>query len=153
MSAELVLVKRKAKEGEVGLFLDNGCFDEEWQSLPMGQDIKAECTVPANLKYLKFWWALMGMLCDNTEAFVDKRDASNRILLEARHYRIVQEPLTGKTEIKPRSVSNLSADAWIRLLKRCAHVVITQFMPGMTEGVLKDEIAKMLGMDVFSAKS
>ena len=149
--AELILVKRRAREGEIGLFLDVPiAFDDEWASLPQGIEIKAECTVPSNLRYLKFWWALMGMLCDNTEAFVDKRYASNRVLLEARHYKIVQEPLTGKTEIKPRSVSGLSADAWLRLLARATHVVITQFMPGMSDGLIKDEIAKMIGMDIFA---
>ena len=149
MSAEIILVKRRAKEGEIGLFCDSPVFEEEMTSLPMGQDIKAECTVPAHLKYLKFFWALCGKCCDNTEAFVDKRDCANRLLLEARHYKIVQEPLTGETEIKPRSVSGLSADTWIRLLKRVTHVVITQFMPGMDENALRAEIATMIGMDIF----
>jgi hypothetical protein len=148
--AEIILVKRKAREGEIGLFLETPVFQEEMDSLPQGVEIKAECTVPSNLKYLKFYWALMTLLCDNTEAFIDKRDASNRVLLEARHYKIVQEPLTGRTEIKPRSVSGLSADAWLRLLARATHVVITQFMPGMSEGLLKDEIARMIGMDIFA---
>lgn len=150
---EVILVKRRAKAGEVGLFLDSsGVFDEEWSSLPHDVDIKAECTVPANLKYLRFFWALVGKIVDNSpeDRFLDKEECGNELKLAARHYKAVTDHLRNKTELKPKSVSNLSADTWIRLLRRCTHVVITQYLPGMEESALKAEIEKMLGMDVFA---
>lgn len=150
---EIILRKRKAHAGEVGLFLDSsGVFDEEWSSLPHDVDIKAECTVPANLKYLKFYWALVGKIVDNSPEyrFLDKESCSDELKLQARHYKAVHDPLRGKTELKPRSIANLSADTWIRLLRRCTHIVITQYLPGMEEGALKAEIEAMLGMDVFA---
>jgi len=151
--AELILRKRKAQPGEVGLFLDAaGIFDEEWSSLPHDVDIKAECTVPSNLKYLRFFFALLDKIVDNSpeDRFLDKEDCRKQLLLNARHYKAVTHHLTQETELKPRSVSNLSADTWIRLLRRCTHVVITQYLPGMEEGALKAEICTMLGMDVFA---
>lgn len=149
---EVILVKRRAKAGEVGLFLDNQVFEEEWSSLPLDTEVKAECTVPANLKYLKFFWALVGKIVDNSpdDRWLDKEDCSNELRLQARHYKAIHDPLRGKTELKPKSVSGLSADTWIRLLRRCTHIVITQYLPGMEESALKAEIEKMLGMDVFA---
>lgn len=150
---EVVLVKRRAKAGEVGLFLDNQVFEEEWTSLPLDTEVKAECTVPANLKYLKFYWALVGKIVENSpeDRFLDKESCSDELKLAARHFKAVHDPLRGKTELKPRSIANLSADTWIRLLRRCTHIVITQYLPGMEESALKAEIEKMLGMDVFAA--
>jgi hypothetical protein len=151
---EIILRKRKAQPGEVGLFLDAaGIFDEEWSSLPHDVDVKAECTVPSNLKYLRFFFALLDKIVDNSpdDRFLDKEDCRKQLLLNARHYKAVTHHLTQETELKPRSVSNLSADTWIRLLRRCTHVVITKYLPGMEEGALKAEICTMLGMDVFAA--
>lgn len=149
---EMILRKRVAQPGEVGLFLDTPVFEEEWASFKLGEEVKADCVSPHNLRYLKFFWALATKVSDNTEFFVDKRDAADGILLQARHYKIIQNPIRDTTELKPRSVAGLSADTWIRLLRRCTHVVITHYLPGMDEGTLKAEIEKMLGMDVFSQK-
>jgi hypothetical protein len=145
---EIILKKRKALAGEVGLFLDAaGIFDEEWSSLPHDVDIKAECTVPGNLRFLKFFWALVGKVVENTpeNRFLDKEDMKRELLLRARHFKIME---TG--ELRAMSIAGLSADTWIRLLRRCTHVVITHYLPGMEEGVLKAEICTMLGMDVFA---
>lgn len=151
MATELILVKRAAKAGEVGLFVESPIFEEEFSSLPMGQDIKAECTVPANLKYTKFFFALLDKVLNNTPdwRFLDKEDAKQQLLLEARHYKPVYDERTGKCELRAKSVAGLSADTWLRLLKRCTYVVITKYLPGMEENILKAEIEQMLGMDVF----
>jgi hypothetical protein len=147
---EIIFIKRAGHQGEVGLFVDTPIFEEEWQSLKFGAEVKADCVMPANLKYLKFYWAMCGKVADNCDWLIDKREASDRILLEARHFKTVFDPLRNRAEVKPKSVAGLSGDTWIRLLRRCTHVVITKFLPGMEENVLKAEIEKMIGMDVFA---
>lgn len=149
---ELIFRKRVAQPGEVGLFVETEIFAEEWSSLAIGSEVKAECTVPANLRYLRFFWALVGKIVDNSpdDRFLDKEDCRHELLLQARHYKAVHDPLRNKTELRPRSIAGLSADTWIRLLRRCTHVVITNYLPGMDEGALKAEISTMLGMDVFA---
>lgn len=147
---ELVLRKRAAKAGEVGLFCDAEPFREEWESLKIDTEIKAECTTPANLKYLRFFWALMTKTFENTpDLFIDKRDAADQILVRARHFKMINDPQRNKTELKPKSVAGLSGDAWIRLLRRVTHVVLTEYLPGVEESALKSEIAEMIGIDVF----
>lgn len=149
---EIIFTKRAAKAGEMGLFLDNTVFEEEWQSLKIGAEVKAECTVPANLRYLKFFWALVGKVADNSpDGFLDKEDCAHRILIEARHYKAVYDNLRDKTEIKAKSVSGLSGDTWIRLLKRVTWVVTDKFLPGMDANALKAEIEAMIGPDVAAS--
>ncbi len=147
---EIIFTKRIAKAGEMGLFVDTPVFEDDFASLKIGAEVKAECTVPANLRYLKYFWALATKVADNCDWLLDKRDAADRILLEARHFKTVFDPLRNRAEVKPKSVAGLSGDTWIRLLRRCTHVVIVKFLEGMAENDLKAEISTMIGMDVFA---
>lgn len=149
---EIIMKKRAGRAGEVGLFVETEIFETEWSSLAVGSEVKAECTTPANLRYLRFFWALVSKIVDNStdDRFLDREDCRHELLLAARHYKAVHDPLRNKTELRPRSIAGLSADTWIRLLRRCTHVVITNYLPGMEEGALKAEISTMLGMDVFA---
>lgn len=149
---EVILVKRAAKAGEMGLFLDNQVFIDEWQSIKIGAEVKAECTVPANLRYLKFFWALIGKVADNSpDNFLDKQDCADRILIEARHYKAIYDNLRDKTEIRAKSIAGLSGDTWIHLLKRVTWVVTDKFLPGMDANGLKAEIEAMIGPDVVAS--
>lgn len=141
---EIIFRKRQGHAGEMGLFVESPVFEEEWSSLKIGAEVKAECTVPAHLGYLKFFHLLVDKVADNCDWLLDKADAKERILLEARHYKTVHDPLRNKTEIKARSVAGLSGDNWIRLLRRCSFVVAAKFIPGMDENDLKAEIEKMI---------
>ena len=143
---EIVFRKRAAKPGEIGLFVDAQVFDEEWQSLKVGSEVVAECTVPETAKYRKFFHALVGKLADNVDWFDGDRDfAKEQLLLECRHATYHHDKLRGKTEIRAKSTKNLSSDQWIRLLKRASHAVTTKFIPGMPENELKREIEIMIG--------
>lgn len=146
MSVEIIFTKRKARIGEMGLFLDTDVFRDEFSSLPIGAEVKAECTVPSNLKYLKFFWALVDKVAENSpDGFLDKRDCADRVLLEAKHFKLVHDPIRNKAELRIKSVSGLSADTWIRLLRRVTHVVVTKFMLGMDQNALTAEIEAMVG--------
>lgn len=148
MTAEILFRKRLGREGEMGLFVETPVFDDEWQSLKIGAEVKAICTVPAHLRYVKFFHALCGKVADNCDWLLDKDDAKERILLEARHFKAVHDPLRNKTEIRAKSVAGLSGDQWIRLLRRCTHVVVTKFIPGMDDNALKAEIEAMIGPEM-----
>ena len=142
---EIVFRKRAAKPGKIGLFVDAQVFDEEWQSLKVGSEVVAECTVPETAKYRKFFYALCGMLADNCDWLESKDDSKEKLLFECRHVTYHHDKLRGKTEIRAKSTKNLSSDQWIRLLKRASHAVTTKFIPGMPENELKREIEIMIG--------
>lgn len=141
----LALRKRQARAGEFGLFCDHGIFSQEWSSIPKDTEIMADITIPATLKYSKFFHALCGLLADNCEWLVDKEDAKERLLLECRHVTYHHDRLRQKTEIRARTTRNLSADQWLRLLKRASYAVETKFLPGTPAGTVKTEIEKMIG--------
>lgn len=148
MASEIILVKRVAKAGEIGLFCDSQVFEEEWSSLPRDKEIKAVCTAPAILRHLKWFWCLCGKVVENSPAeFLDKQDAADRILVQSRHCKMIHDPLRNTSEIKPKSISGLSEDTWMRLRRRVMHVVLTQYLPGVEESALTAEIEKMVGID------
>jgi len=142
---ELVLRKRVAKAGEMGLFLETPAFQEEWDTLRVGSEILAECSVPETAQYRKFFYALCGKLADNCDWITDKEDAKEKLLLECRHVTYHFDHLRNRAEIKPKTTRKLTSDQWIRLLRRASHAVVTKFIPGMPENELKDEISQMIG--------
>lgn len=142
---EIVLRKRQARAGEVGLFVESPIWDSEWSSIRVGAEVVAECSVPETAKYRKFFHALCGLLADNCEWLTDKDDAKEKLLFECRHVTYHHDRLRDRTEIKAKTTRNLSSDQWIRLLKRASHSVTTKFIPGMPENDLKREIEAMVG--------
>lgn len=142
---ELVLRKRVARQGEIGLFVESPIWETEWSSLRIGAEVVAECSVPETAKYRKFFHALCGMLADNCEWLSDKDDAKEKLLLECRHATYHHDKLRNRTEIRAKTTKSLSSDQWIRLLRRATHAVTTKFIPGMPENDLKKEIEAMIG--------
>lgn len=142
---ELILRKRAARAGEMGLFCESPIWDEAFSSITIGAEVKAIVTVPSNLKYLKFFWALCDRLADNCEWIIDKDDAKDKLLLEARHAEYFYDHVRDRSEIRSKSIAGLSSDKWIRLLRRCSYAVTTKFVPGMCENSLTAEIETMIG--------
>jgi hypothetical protein len=142
---EVVLRKRTAKAGEIGLFCDAEVFVEEWQSIPRDVDVRAELSVPSTLKYMRFFRALCGLLAQNCDWLNnDAEFAKEQLLLECRHATYHVDKLRQKTEIRARTTRNLSADQWIRLLGRARFAVEQKFLPGTPPSAIKSEIEKMI---------
>ena len=145
MSQEILLRKRAAKAGEIGLFLETPVFEEEWNSIPRDVDVRAELSVPSTLKYMRFFRALCGLLAQNCDWLNgDPEFAKEQLLLECRHATYHHDKLRGKTEIKAKTTRNLSADQWIRLLGRAKFAVEQKFLPGTPASSVKAEIEEML---------
>jgi len=144
--SEIIFRKRVAKPGEVGLFVESPIWENEWSSIRLGVEVVAECSVPETAKYRKFFYALCGKIAENCDWLDGDKDAAKeQLLLECRHVTYHHDRLRNKTEIRAKSVKNLSSDQWIRLLRRASHVVVTKFIPGMPENDLTREITLMIG--------
>lgn len=141
---ELVLRKRQAKAGEMGLFVESEIWADEWSSIRIGAEVVAECSVPETAKYRKFFHALCGKIADNCSWIDDKETAKEMLLLECRHATYHHDKLRGKTEIRAKTTRSLSSDQWIRLLRRASYAVTEKFIPGMPENELKREIEGMI---------
>ena len=146
MSQEILLRKRVARAGEIGLFMETPVFQEEWESIPRDAEVRAEISVPSTLKYMRFFRALCGLLAQNCEWLNnDPEFAKEQLLLECRHATYHVDKLRNKTEIRARTTRNLSADQWLRLLKRASFAVETKFLPGTPASAVKTEIENMIG--------
>lgn len=146
---DIIMVKRRARAGEVGLFINAEPFEHKFGSIKMDTDLKVSVSVPKSPKQLKFFWALAGKVAENCDWISDKDNAAELILVHARHVRYVHDKLRGTTEIRAKGISDLGGDEFLRLLKRCVYAVETEFLPGMPEGTLKREIEAMLGPGDF----
>ena len=146
MSVEVFLRKRKPRSlDEIGLFVEADIWADEWSSVQLGAEVEAKLSVPVNEKYRKFFHALCGKLAEAVEFFGGSKDfAKEQILLQCRHATYHHDKLRGKTEIRAKTTANLSSDEWIRLLKRANYVAVSEYLPGVPEGVLKAEIEAML---------
>lgn len=146
MAQEILLRKRAAKAGEIGLFMDTQVFEEEWNSIPRDAEVKAELTIPATLKYMRFFRALCGLLAQNCEWLNnDPEFAKEQLLLECRHVTYHHNQLRNSTEIRAKTTRNLNIDQWLRLLKRASFAVEQKFLPGIPPSAIKNEIITMIG--------
>lgn len=143
---DLPMRKRQGRPGEVGLFLETPVFDEDFSHIKMGAEVQVKVTQPRSLKQHKFVWALASKLADAYEHAITKDDMMDMLLVEARHYRKVWDPLRKKVELKPKPTNFSAMDGieYTRLLKRITYVATTVFVPGLPESDLKAEIEAML---------
>lgn len=145
MSQEIILRKRVAKAGEIGLFMETPVFEDEWNAIPRDVDVRADLSVPSTLKYMRFFRALCGLIAQNCDWLNnDPQFAAEQLLLECRHATYHHDKLRGKTEIRPKTTKNLSADQWTRLLGRARFAVEQKFLPGTPASAVKSEIELML---------
>ena len=146
---ELTMRKRVGRQGEIGLFVDTPIWDEEWASLKMDAEIRIEATSPRSLQQLKYAWTLAGKIADACDWMDDKMDAMEYLLIEARHYRRIYDPLRQRAYIRPKPTNFGAMDgtSYTRLLKRMKHVALTLVVPGLEESALKAEIEAMIGID------
>ncbi len=145
MTQEIVLRKRVAKAGEIGLFCDAEVFSEEWQSIPKDVEVRAELSVPSTLKYMRFFRALCGLLAQNCDWLNnDPEFAKQQLLMECRHVTYHHDKLRNSCEVRAKTTRNLNADQWIRLLQRARYAVEEKFLPGTPPSTVKTEIEKMI---------
>jgi hypothetical protein len=145
---ELYGIKRAAKAGEVGIFIDSPVFAEDFARIKLGTELRVEITTERNLRMLAFAWVLAGKIADNTDCFLDKNDAMDNVpyglKCRAKHAKAVVDPVTGVVTVKPLSLRRLDGGAFQQLLDRMVYVTCTEIIPGMEPGRMTDEIERML---------
>lgn len=132
--SEMIMVKRKARAGEVGLFVAGEVFEDEFSHIKMDQQVSVKATVEAHAKYLRTSWRIANLVCDASEDFDTPEDARDHILIECRHFKRVHDKLRNKAELKPKPTRTLDGTEWLKLIKRMVHVAVTIY------GIPEDEI-------------
>lgn len=144
---DLVMRKRAGSAGEVGLFIDSPVFEEDFNHVKMGAEVQVKATTPRSLRQLKFAWALATKIAEGCDWVETKEDAMDFMLIEARHFRRIFDPIRGVAILKPKPTNFGAMDGtdYTRLLKRLVHVAVTIMVPGMDDTELRAEIEAMVG--------
>src|SRR4051812_18013373 len=109
MTIEVSLRKRKSKfVGEVGFFPDDQMTADDISPLALDSDAMHTISSPKNLALQRYFWALATLVANNSELFLDKDDAMEKLKLKARFAKLVQDPKTKKWELVAKSMKRLS---------------------------------------------
>lgn len=147
---ELVMRKRAGRAGEIGLFVDSPVFEDDFGHIKMDAEVNVKATTPRSLRQIKFAWALATKIAEACDWLETKEDAMDFMLIEARHYRRIFDPLRNVAVLRPKPTNFGAMDGteYTRLLKRLVHVATTVIVPGLDDTALRSEIESMVGPDI-----
>ncbi len=147
---ELVMRKRTGATGEWGLFVDSPVFEDDFQHIKGGVEVKVVATTPRSLRQLKFAWALATKVAEACDWLDTKEDAMDCILIEARHFRRIFDPRRQIAILRPKPTNFGAMDGtqYTRLLGRMKHAIVTQILPNVEWSSLVAEIEAMIGPDI-----
>lgn len=152
--ADLILVKRPAMhKGELGLFVDNETFEDEFASIKSGVGLEVKATQPRSLPQMRHAWALATKIANSgVLGDASQREVMDYLLLKARHVRYVTTQFKGGTETVPvvKSIRFASMDQteFQRLYNRMIFIVASEILPEMPESELRSEIELMAGVSI-----
>jgi hypothetical protein len=139
--AELIMRKRAAQAGEIGLFPAAEAFEDIFRTVKMDVDVDVKATTAKLAKYNSLSWHMANLLLAASDQFEYSDEARDWLLVEAKHSRKVYDKLRGKAELKAKGTRHLDGTAWLELIPRLVHVLVTRC--GIPEGEIfthgKDE--------------
>jgi hypothetical protein len=145
MTIETTLVKRAALYvGEVGFFPTNEMAAEDIAPAKMNAEVICRFYSPRNLESLKFLWALVHKVADNSDRWLDKDEAMEDLKLRARFARFVLNN-DGKVELRPKSLKRINDEQLRILTEKIMDIICQEIIPGMKKNDLRKEIELMLG--------
>lgn len=147
---ELVMRKRQGRAGEMGLFVESEVFEDDFGHIKIGAEVNVKATTPRSLRQIKFAWALATKIAEACPWVESKEDCMDFMLIEAKHFRRIYDPLRGIAILKPKPTNFGAMDGteYTRLLRRITHVAVTIMVPGMDDSALKAEIEAMIGPEM-----
>jgi len=149
--ADLVMRKRGAMHaGELGLFIDAEAFEDEFASVNQGVDIKVEATQSRSLKQMRLAWGLAGKIAKGGSlGDADQREVMNYLLKKAKHVKYIanqhRDGVEVEVVVKSIRFAAMEQTAFNRLFNRMIYIVLSEILPDMAEGALRDEVEKMAG--------
>lgn len=144
MTIETTLVKRAALYvGEIGFFPSSQMASEDIAPAKMNSEVVCSFYSPRNLEALKFLWALVHKVADNSARWLDKDEAMEDLKMRARFARFVQLN-SGKVELRPKSLKRINDEQLRLLTDKIMDIICEEIIPGMKKNDLRKEIELML---------
>ncbi len=118
--------------------------DEAYEMLHLMGD-RSECLgefkFPRNLRQLRLWWALMGILVDHGLFEIDEA-ASDATKIATGHATMVIMPDTGKVNMKPKSIAfqSMKQADFNKFMKAAINVICARWLPDWNDEALEREV-------------
>ncbi len=119
--------------------------EEEVRLIPADRDVLVTWKTPRNIKQHRLAWALAEKVSEACDWLHDRDDAMDWLKFKARHVRMLQDPVSGKVAIVPKSIAfaSLSQAAFSRVLNRMIWVTCNEIISNLDEGTLRAELEAM----------
>jgi hypothetical protein len=138
-------MKRRALyAGEVGFFPTTPMADEDIALAKMDSEVVCSFYSPRNIEALKFLWALVHKVADNTDRYLDKDEAMDDLKLRAGFSKVVYVSKIKELELRPKSLKRISNEQLRQLTEKIIGIVCDEIIPGMDRNVLRREIEEMV---------
>lgn len=121
---------------------------ERMRKWPVGTVVKANARVPRDLRSLKRYWALVGLVQENSDMF-PSRDALHAFLkIRAGHCTSIVIKGTGEVVLVPNSIDfdTLGEDEFMEVWRRVCDVVCSEILPGITQDEINLEVQRLVGI-------
>ena len=145
MTIHTTLTKRRAKyQGEIGFFPDNEMSQQDIAPAKMDSEVVCSFYSPRNLEALRYLWALVHKVSDNSDRWLDKDEAMRDLKLRAGYAKLVFNTKTRELELKPKSLTRISDEQLRSLTEKITGIILEEILPGMKANELRREIEDML---------
>ena len=102
-------------------------------------------TRPRNPQHHRLYWAMLGMVVDNTDQFDDAEQLHFMLKVAIGHVRpFINEKGAVFYEPKPTDFASMGQDDFSEYYDRCVRVICSRVIPGMKDEDLKAEVLEMV---------
>ncbi len=120
--------------------------EEALSKLKVGDVVQVEFAKPRNIKFHRWWWALMTIVSDNMDGDFSPEVVCEVIKIRVGHVTVVK---TKKGEcFIPQSISfaNMDQKGFEVFVEKAIHVIVCDILPGVNSSELKVEVEHMIGV-------
>lgn len=116
--------------------------------IKQGETFLVEIKRARNPRQHRLYWALCGLVADNSDAYSDAEQVSFVFKIATGHTMPVQGH-DGKVYWQPRSIAfhAMPQDEFQRFLDRCIDIVATRLLPKVTSEELRAELESICGIN------
>jgi hypothetical protein len=145
MTTETILVKRRAAyKGEVGLFADNEMSESDLALATMDEEVLCKWYSPRNLQAMRFLWGLVWKTWQNTDIWLDHHKAMEDFKARIHFTKMLWNPQAKKTKPAIRSLTRINNEELRLVTERIMDVICQEIIPGIEKDDLRREVEEML---------
>jgi hypothetical protein len=131
-----------------GFEANDDAAKERMRRWPPGTVVKADVRVPRDNRSLRRYWALVGMVFDNSTRFPSREALHLYLKIRAGHATPIVVESTGEVLLLPDSIDydTLDEDQFRDVWQRVCDVVAEDILPGITSEEWALEVQKLVGI-------